>query len=72
MTNASTLPSPAPMEGGGAYNRSSRIQAAGLSPAVPLVQRAASLVSLSNASEAIVIADYCRPSAPVGQNGLIG
>jgi SAM dependent carboxyl methyltransferase len=67
MTNASTPPSPAPMEGGGAYNRSSRIQAAGLSPAVPLLQRAASAVSLSNTSEAIVIADY---GSSEGRNSL--
>ena len=67
MTNASTPPSPAPMEGGGAYNRSSHIQAAGLSPAVPLLQRAASVVSLSDASEAIVIADY---GSSEGRNSL--
>jgi hypothetical protein len=67
MTNASTPPSPAPMEGRGAYNRSSRVQAAGLSPAVPLLERAASVVSLSNAPEAIVIADY---GSSEGRNSL--
>jgi hypothetical protein len=67
MTNASIAPSPAPMEGRGVYNRSSRIQAAGLSPAVPLLERAAKVVSLSNAPEAIVIADY---GSSEGRNSL--
>jgi SAM dependent carboxyl methyltransferase len=67
MINASTPPSPAPMEGRGVYNRSSRVQAAGLSPAVPLLERAASIVSLSNAPEAIVIADY---GSSEGRNSL--
>ena len=67
MTNASTPPSPAPMEGRGVYNRSSRVQAAGLSPAVPLLERAASIVSLSNAPEAILIADY---GSSEGRNSL--
>ena len=67
MTKASTPPSPAPMEGRGVYNRSSRVQAAGLSPAVPLLEQAASIVSLSNAPEAIVIADY---GSSEGRNSL--
>lgn len=66
MTDALTSPSPAPMEGGGVYS-SSRVQAAGLSPAVPLLGRAASVVSLSNAPEAIVIADY---GSSEGRNSL--
>ena len=36
---------PAPMEGHGVYNRSSRVQAAGLSPAVPLLEQAARTVA---------------------------
>jgi hypothetical protein len=32
---------PAPMEGSGAYNRSSRVQAAGLQPAIALLEQAA-------------------------------
>ena len=67
MTSTSTPPSPAPMEGRGVYNRSSRVQAAGLSPAVPLLERAASTVSLSNAPETIVIADY---GSSEGRNSL--
>jgi SAM dependent carboxyl methyltransferase len=55
------------MEGRGAYNRSSRVQAAALSPAVSLLERAASVVSLSNAQEAIVIADY---GSSEGRNSL--
>ena len=46
MTDASTSAAPAPMEGHGAYNRGSRVQAAGLSPAVPLLQQAAGKVPL--------------------------
>jgi hypothetical protein len=67
MTNTSTPPSPAPMEGRGVYNRSSRVQAAGLAPAVPLLKRAASAASLSNSLEAIVIADY---GSSEGRNSL--
>jgi hypothetical protein len=37
------------MEGHGVYNRSSRVQAAGLSPAVPLLEQAARAVALSAA-----------------------
>jgi hypothetical protein len=56
------------MEGHGAYNRSSRVQAAGLSPAVPLFRRAAGAVPLTGASEPIVIADY---GSSEGRNSLV-
>jgi SAM dependent carboxyl methyltransferase len=46
------------MEGGGAYNRSSRVQAAGLAPAIALFEEAAALVPLAHESHAISIADY--------------
>ena len=46
------------MEGRGVYNRSSRVQAAGLSPAVPLLEQAARTVALPAAPEPIVIVDY--------------
>jgi len=46
------------MEGHGGYNRSSSVQAAGSSPALPLIEQAAAAVPLSSSSEAIVIADY--------------
>jgi hypothetical protein len=55
------------MEGHGIYNRSSRVQAAGLSPAVPLIEEAARLVPLEISSEPIVIADY---GASAGHNSL--
>jgi hypothetical protein len=58
---------PAPMEGHGAYNRSSEVQAAGLSPAVPLLERAAHAISLPQAPAPIVIADY---GASEGRNSL--
>ena len=46
------------MEGHGVYNRNSRVQAAGLSPAVPLLEQAARTVGLAMAPQAVVIADY--------------
>jgi len=58
---------PAPMEGHGAYNRGSRVQAAGLSPALPLLAEAAACVPLADGPEPIVIADY---GASEGKNSL--
>ena len=58
---------PAPVEGHGVYNRSSRVQAAGLSPAVPLLEQAARTVTLAAAPEAIVLADY---GSSEGHNSL--
>jgi hypothetical protein len=55
------------MEGQGAYNRNSRVQAAGLSSAIPLLSHAASVVSLPPAPEPIVIADY---GSSEGHNSL--
>jgi SAM dependent carboxyl methyltransferase len=46
------------MEGHGEYNRSAKVQAAGLSPAIPLFVKAAKTVRLPSKSEPIVIADY--------------
>jgi hypothetical protein len=46
------------MEGHGAYNRSSRVQAAGSSPAVALLDKAARQVVLSASPEPVVIVDY--------------
>jgi hypothetical protein len=54
------------MEGQGAYNRSSRVQAAGSLPAVPLLEQAARAVALP-ASQPIVIADY---GSSEGHNSL--
>nr|WP_244532413.1 class I SAM-dependent methyltransferase [Methylocapsa palsarum] len=55
------------MEGRGVYNRSSRVQAAGLSPAVALLETAACAVPLPEASKPIVIADY---GSSEGRNSL--
>ena len=54
MRPVSDLPAfdrPAPMEGHGVYNRSSRVQAAGLAPAVPLLEQAARTVPLTAAAQ---------------------
>jgi hypothetical protein len=59
---------PAPMEGHGAYSRSSRVQAAGSSPAVPLLEQAASEVSLPADPELVVISDY---GSSEGHNSLV-
>ncbi len=58
---------PTAMEGRGAYNRSSRVQAAGLSPAVPMLQRAARTATLPAEPQPIVIADY---GSSQGRNSL--
>jgi len=55
------------MEGSGAYNRSSSVQASGLSPAVPLLEQAAQSVPLADAPAPVVIADY---GASEGRNSL--
>jgi hypothetical protein len=55
------------MEGHGFYNRSSRVQAAGLSPAVTLFERAARTVTLPAPPRPIVIADY---GSSEGRNSL--
>src|SRR5258707_3183129 len=68
MTESSESKGPAPMEGHGAYNRSSLVQAAGSSPAVPLLEKAAQQVSLPAAPEPVVIVDY---GSSEGRNSLI-
>ncbi len=65
-TPASTVPTA--MEGRGAYNRNSRVQAVALSPAVVMLERAARVVALPAESHLIVIADY---GSSQGQNSLI-
>lgn len=59
---------PAPMEGRGAYNRSSRVQAAGLLPAVALFEKAAKAVDSDSSQYPVVIADY---GASQGHNSLL-
>jgi hypothetical protein len=69
MTNsAAESAAPSPMEGHGAYNRSSRVQAAGLAAAIPLFRQAAETVPLAPAPEPVVIADY---GCSEGHNSLI-
>jgi SAM dependent carboxyl methyltransferase len=67
MTDAQAFVRPAPMEGHGFYNRSSRVQAAGLSPALTLLERAARTVTLPEPPWPIVIADY---GSSEGHNSL--
>jgi hypothetical protein len=68
MTDTSSSCSPAPMEGHGCYNRSSRVQATGLSAAMSWLEQAARLVTVAAAPEAIVIADY---GSSEGRNSLV-
>ena len=65
MAEPSASVAPAPMAGHGVYNRSSRVQAAGLSPALPLLKRAARAAAL--APERVIIADY---GSSQGHNSL--
>jgi hypothetical protein len=67
MTDAAASLAPAPMEGHGVYNRSSQVQAAGSSPALSLLEQAATQAALAPAPEPIVIADY---GSSQGHNSL--
>src|ERR1700749_4064304 len=67
MSTDPGLVTPAAMEGQGRYNRSSQVQAAGLSPAVPMLERAAREVPLPDGHLPIVIADY---GSSQGHNSL--
>ena len=55
------------MEGGGAYNRHSMLQAAGIALALPLLEKAMLNVKLEADSHPIVIADY---GSSEGKNSL--
>ena len=68
MAETTEFITPAAMEGQGFYNRSSRIQAAGLAPAVPLIERAARMVPLPPEPQPIGIADY---GSSQGRNSLL-
>ena len=67
MTQSPAVVRPAPMEGRGFYNRSSREQAAGLSPAASLFELAARTAVLPQAPQPIVMADY---GSSEGHNSL--
>jgi hypothetical protein len=56
------------MEGHGGYNRSSQVQAAGLSPAVSMLESAARIAELPAGPQPIVIADY---GSSQGHNSLV-
>jgi hypothetical protein len=68
MPNDPGFVMPAAMEGQGGYNRSSQVQAAGLSPAVPMLELAARTAALPAGSQPIVIADY---GSSEGHNSLL-
>jgi hypothetical protein len=59
---------PAPMEGAGVYNRNSRVQASGLRPALPLLERAAQAAALPAGTAPVVIADY---GSAAGHNSML-
>lgn len=68
MTGAPPPPQvTAAMEAGGAYNRSSTVQAAGLAPAVPWLTEAANLVPLGPPDAPLIVADY---GSSQGRNSL--
>lgn len=55
------------MEGGGAYNRHSMLQAAGVASALPLLEKAVLNLALEADSHPVVIADY---GSSEGKNSL--
>jgi hypothetical protein len=67
MTSTSPAPQATAMEGGGAYNRSSTVQAAGLALAVPWLTEAAKLVRLGLPEMPLIVADY---GSSQGRNSL--
>ena len=67
MTEPSKFLQPAPMEGKGAYNRSSSVQAVSSLPAVAFLERAARAVALPPSPELVVVADY---GSSEGHNSL--
>ena len=67
MPESSIVVRPEPMESE-SYTASSRLQAAGLRPAIAIFEKAASVVSLPTPPQPIVIADY---GASTGHNSLL-
>jgi hypothetical protein len=67
MTSTPPLPPATAMEGRGAYNRSSAVQAAGLAPAVLWLTEAAQLVPLGPPDVPLIVADY---GSSQGRNSL--
>jgi hypothetical protein len=58
MTTTPQAPRATAMQGEGAYNRNSAVQAAGLGPAVPWLTDAATLVPLGAPETPLIVADY--------------
>jgi hypothetical protein len=67
MTSTPRAPEATAMEGGGSYNRSSAVQAAGLAPAVAWFIEAAKVVPIGLPEAALVVADY---GSSQGRNSL--
>jgi hypothetical protein len=59
---------PQPMEGHGAYNSSSRVQATGLLPAIDLLKQATETAAIASAPQPVIIADY---GCSEGRNSLL-
>ena len=53
-----TVVSPGVMEGHGAYNRNSRLQARGIEKALPFLESAAQKVAVETGTQPVVLADY--------------
>lgn len=51
-------PTGAAMEGGGSYNRNSKLQGAGGISALPLLEKAAASVVIESGDDPVVIADF--------------
>jgi len=63
-----TVVSPGVMEGQGAYNRNSRLQASGIEKALPFLATAAQKVALETGTQSLVVADY---GCSQGANSLV-
>jgi hypothetical protein len=61
------LQSPKAMEGGGAYNRHAKLQAAGAARALPIFEKAVEEVVLDSGDQPLVVADY---GSSQGKNSL--
>lgn len=63
-----TVVSPGVMEGQGAYNRNSRLQASGIAKALPFLEAAVQKVALEAGTQPVVLADY---GCSQGANSLL-
>jgi hypothetical protein len=67
MPHLPEFAAPTAMEGDGRYNRNSHVQAAGISPAFSLLEKAAHAIPIPAGSQPIVLADY---GSSQGRNSL--